>query len=90
MITKYKIEGNPISVYLKKHYCAKCGNRLRIQYTARIVNYHSTERKDYDFSVGDGIYKDDITFKAGEFYCSRCDLVIPIREMVKRKTKKRQ
>lgn len=38
-------------VYLKKHYCPKCSEKLQVKYKCKTVN--SKDAKNYDLSLGD-------------------------------------
>ncbi len=80
---KYIYDASPFYVHWKKHFCPKCGNRLELRYTKKIVNSKSPEAKDYDFSVGDTFFVGDVEFRTRHFYCANCRLDFSFNEIKK-------
>lgn len=80
---KYIYDANPFYVHWKKHFCPKCGKKLELRYTSKIVNSKSPEAKDYDFSVGDTFFVGDVDFRTRYFYCPNCLFNISFQEMKK-------
>ena len=78
---KYIYEANPIYVFLKKHFCPRCGKRLELRFVSKIVNSKSPEAIEYDFSVGDTFLVGEVEFRKRYFYCEKCQLDISISEM---------
>ncbi|MBQ7356546.1 MAG: hypothetical protein IJW66_03995 [Clostridia bacterium] len=65
----------------KKHYCPNCATKLTRIKVSKIVNYHSPEAKNYDFTLGDSFMVGDVKFIWKEFFCPLCKKQIPIKEM---------
>lgn len=80
---KYIYNANPFNVHCKKHICPKCDSKVELRYVSKIVNSKSPEAKDYDFSVGDTFFVDDVEFRTRYFYCPQCLLNISFQEMKK-------
>ena len=80
---KYMYDFNPIYAHFKKHYCPKCGERLKLKYISNVVNSNSAEAKNYDFSFGDTFLVGNVEFRARYFYCPKCGLSISFKEMEK-------
>ncbi|MBQ8767824.1 MAG: hypothetical protein IJZ16_13590 [Clostridia bacterium] len=69
--------------YFKKHYCPKCGAKLKVQKVSKIVNSNSPEAKEYDFSLGDTFLMGDVEFFYNVFSCSTCSTQYSVKEMKK-------
>lgn len=70
------------SMYIsKKHYCPKCDKRLIVAYESIVINSHSPEAKDYDFSVSDTTLEGDVEFRKSFFECPSCGMQISFAEM---------
>jgi hypothetical protein len=80
---KYLYNVNPFYVHFKKHYCIICGTRLKTGYESKIVNSHSPEAVDYDFSISDSRLVGDVEFRRSYFLCPQCNFKIPFGEMRK-------
>ena len=72
---------NPIFVYLKKHYCPYCGEKLIRKKVSQIIHSDSEEAKNYDFSNGDGFLVGNIKFIRTVFRCNKCDKTYTIKEV---------
>ena len=62
---------NPLFVY-RKHFCPKCGSRLRVIKIEKIVDSASKEAQNYDFSSGNGFMVGNIKFVRTAFLCKKC------------------
>ena len=71
---------NPFFVYLKKHYCPYCGEKLIRKKVSKIIHSDSEEAKNYDFEVADITVKDNMKFNHIEFYCSVCQKQYTVKE----------
>ncbi len=71
---------NPFYVFLKKHYCPECGNRLLRKKVSKIINSQSPSAKKYDFEVADISVKGDMNFVHIEFYCRQCKKYYTVKE----------
>lgn len=71
---------NPFFVYLKKHYCPVCNERLERTKTETIVNSNSEEAKSYDFAGADGFLVGNIKFIRTTFRCNKCDKIYSLKE----------
>lgn len=80
---KYVYDANPFYVHCKKHFCPKCGKKLKLQYISKIVNSKSHEAKNYDFSVGDTFFVGDVEFRTRYFFCNNCQSSISFQDMKK-------
>ena len=65
----------------KKHYCPNCATKLTRIKVSKIVNSHSPEAKNYDFTSGDSFMVGDVKFIWKEFFCPLCKKQISIEEM---------
>ena len=74
---------NPFFVY-RKHFCPKCGEKLRVTKNVRIVDSASDEAKNYDLSSGDGFMVGNIKFIRTEFRCRACEKTYSIDEVRQR------
>jgi rRNA maturation endonuclease Nob1 len=74
---------NPLFVY-RKHFCPKCGAKLRVTKNARVVDSASSEAKNYDFSSGDGFMVGKIKFIRTEFRCGACKRTYSVDEVRQR------
>ncbi len=71
---------NLFYVFLKKHYCPDCGNKLFRKTISKIVNSKSSKAKEYDFEVADITVKGDMKFTHIEFYCNQCNKYYTVKE----------
>jgi len=78
---KYIYNTNPLYIHLKKHYCPKCGNKVKVSDTKKTINSKSEEAKEYDFSVGDTYFVGEVEFRTKCFYCGQCGLSISVEKM---------
>ena len=72
-------------IFLKKHYCPNCGNKLLRKKVSAVINSESPEAKDYDFEVADVTVKGDMKFTHLELYCNQCNKYYTIKEVKKNK-----
>ena len=76
-----------VYVSLTKHFCPYCGAKLRTVKVSKVVNFHSPEAKNYDFSIGSGqhamIVDDDVKFIWKEFECPKCSKHFTVEELKK-------
>ena len=80
---KYIFEANPLWVYLKKHYCPVCGEKLEVRFSSKMICATSPEAKHYDLSLGDSFLVGDVEFKEKCFFCSKCAKNITFNEIKK-------
>lgn len=78
---KYIYDTNPFYVHWKKHFCPKCGKKLYLRHTSKIVNSKDSDAKDYDFSVGDTFFVGDVEFRFRYFHCKDCQFDISFKAM---------
>ena len=71
---------NPFFVYLKKHYCPYCGEKLIRKKVSQIIHSDSEEAKNYDFEVADITVKGNMKFTHIEFFCSVCQKQYSVKE----------
>ena len=71
---------DPFFVYLKKHYCPYCGEKLIRKKVPQIIHSDSEEAKNYDFEVADITVKGYMKFAHIEFYCSVCQKQYTVKE----------
>lgn len=74
-------DASPFYLHCRKHFCPKCGKRLELKFSSKIVNSKSEEAKNYDFSVGDTFYVGDVEFRMRYFHCAECKMDISVKEM---------
>lgn len=62
---KYLYNVNPFYVHWKKHFCPKCGIKMKTDYDSIVVNSDSPKANDYDFSVvaGDSYLTGNVEFR---------------------------
>ena len=80
---KFVYDATPFYLYLKKHFCPICGNKLELRFVSKIVNSKSPEAKDYDFSNGDTFFTGDVEFITRCFHCLNCKVDISVKDMKK-------
>jgi predicted RNA-binding Zn-ribbon protein involved in translation (DUF1610 family) len=80
-VVKYIYNVSPLYIHFKKHYCPKCRDKLEVRYKSEIINYNSDKAGNYNFTLGDGIYRGDIEFRVGDFFCPNCDNTISFKDM---------
>lgn len=78
---KWIYDVNPFYVHFKKHYCPQCGDRLRVNYCCKVVDFNSPEAVNYDFRVGDTIWKGEVEFRMSLLKCPTCKFEISPNEM---------
>ena len=77
---KFKCE-HLFYVWLKKHYCPKCGGNLSRVKVTEIINSESPEASKNDFTDVDGYsLKGNMKFTHIEFYCSQCNTYYTVKE----------
>lgn len=83
MLNGYKIylKHSIYYVFIKKHYCPICENRLSVVKDVNIINDKSEEAKDYDFYAYEGYAFGDIKFITAKFKCKNCGYSISIDKM---------
>jgi len=83
---KFKYEA-PIGMFIKKHHCPKCSNKLEVKKIKRVVNSESDEAKDFDFTSYDGFIGarlvGDVEFTWYVYHCTNCDIEITNKDMRK-------
>ena len=62
---------NVFFVYLKKHYCPVCGEKLTRKKVSEIIHSDSEKAKNYDFDIADNTIKVNVKFTHIEFSCSK-------------------
>lgn len=72
---------NPVYVSFKRHFCPVCNVRLDKIKKSRIVNSHSPEANEFDFSSGDTYMIGNVKFIWTEFQCPECKRCITVDEM---------
>ena len=78
---KYQFEGGLFYLFIKKHYCPQCKNKLIRKKQSKVVNSSSEEAKDYDFLQVDTFLVGNIKFINYYFECSKCNRIYTIKEM---------
>jgi len=72
-------------MFVKKHYCPKCSDKLSVKKIKRTVNSESEEAKDYGFTTDAGEYigriVGDVEFIWHVYHCANCGIEITNREM---------
>ncbi len=61
-----------ISLYVKKHSCPVCGNKLKIIKVTKFVHRNSEEAKNWSFSLPGSKFLGDALFYVREFFCLEC------------------
>jgi hypothetical protein len=79
---------NPMYLFLKKHKCPSCNNKITPKKVRKVINSKSVEAKEYDFSCGDSYLIGDVEFTFYIFNCEKCTKEFKIEEI--RKYEKRQ
>lgn len=72
---------NPFFVYLKKHFCPRCGNRLIRKKVSQVVHSDSEAAKNYDFEVADITVRGNMKFNHIEFFCPDCQKFYTVKEI---------
>jgi hypothetical protein len=72
MINKSINLDNPIYLFLKKHKCPNCGNKIVPKKIKKVVNSKSKEVKYFNFSCGDNYLIGDVNFTFFVFNCEMC------------------
>lgn len=78
---KFYLNSSFYYVFIKKHFCPCCGNRLSTKNDSVIINSESNEAKKYDFSVGDTYMIGNIKFTTKKFVCKNCNFEASIEEL---------
>ena len=81
--TKYTYSGNPFYTHFKKHFCPKCGTKVKLGRERKIVNSRLPEAKNYDFSNCDTNWIGNVDFRIRCFYCPNCEINISFEDMKK-------
>ncbi len=76
----------PFFVNFKKHYCPKCGNRLKKIKAHKIVDAKSPEASSFDFHTLDNYMYGKVKFIWTEFQCPRCKFIYTIDKLKSRET----
>ena len=69
--------------HFKKHFCPKCGTKVKLGYDKKIVNSRSPEAKKHDFSLCDTFLIGNVDFRIRCFYCPNCEINISFEDMKK-------
>ena len=73
---------NPFFVYLKKHFCPYCGQKLSRKRVSEFVHSDSEKAKNYDFNLADNTeIKGYAKFTHIEFFCSNCQKQFTVKEV---------
>lgn len=82
-----RIWSRPLFMKWGKHLCPTCGEKLQKVRTSKIVNPHSEEARDCDFSScgGEGYMIGNVKFIWTEFSCGKCDRRYTINEIYQAK-----
>ena len=80
--TKIVNEGGLLFMH-KKHLCPVCNQLLEVAYMEKMVNSHSPEAKDYDFSMPGcrGVLVGNVLFRIRCFYCTSCEKVFRVKQI---------
>ena len=87
---KYTYHGNLLYTHFKKHFCPRCGTRVKLGREKKLVNSKSPEAKNYDFSLCDTFLIGDVEFRIRCFYCPSCQISISFEEMEKYEERKKK
>ena len=78
-MTSYKINFNPFYVFLKKHLCPKCGNKMTVSYSNKVIPRNEVNPKD--LVIGDVSFSGDQEIRELFFRCLKCNSRISINDM---------
>ena len=72
---------SPFFVYLKKHRCPCCGEKLLRKKVSKIIHSDSEDAKHYDFEIADTTVKGNVKFTHIEFFCPACQKQYTVKEI---------
>lgn len=79
------INKDVVYVSLTKHYCPNCSENLKTVKVSKVINYHSPEAENFDFTFGSGnhimVVNDDVKFTWKEFECPKCKKHFTVEEL---------
>lgn len=71
---------DPFFVYLKKHYCPLCGQKLIRKKVSQVIASDSQAAPNYDFEVADISVKGNMKFSHIVFFCDTCQKQYTVKE----------
>lgn len=74
--------------FMKRHYCSKCNEKLKVVKVSRIVNSNSADAKNYDFSLGDTYLSGDVKFVYKMLECPKCKVRFSAEEIINAKNRR--
>ena len=74
--------------FLKKHYCPKCNEKLKVVKEFKIINSNSAEAKNYDFSMVDTYLSGDVKFIFKKLECTKCKVRFSAEEIINAKNRR--
>lgn len=74
---EYRLPVNPIYIYLKKHFCIDCSEKMEIRYNIEI---DPNKRISY-FAGGQFCFTDGLEYRTPYFKCPKCGFQISVEEM---------
>lgn len=74
---EYRFQVNPLYIYLKKHLCIDCGEKLEIRYNIEV----NPDKRIAYFGSGQFCFTDGVEYRTPYFKCPKCSFQISIDEM---------
>lgn len=73
LVGRKYINNDVFYTIFKKHTCPECGAKLNLVKVSKVVNFKSSEAKNFDFSSEEGFMGGDVKFIWKEFECPNCN-----------------
>ncbi|MBD5470417.1 MAG: hypothetical protein HDR19_04725 [Lachnospiraceae bacterium] len=88
---KWTYQGNPFYTHFKKHFCPRCGTKVKLGYDRKIIYRDSIiEARNYDFSDLDTNWLNSVDFRTRCFFCPNCEINISFKVMKEYEEKRYQ
>lgn len=78
-VIEFKLDLNPIYVFLKRHYCPKCNKKMSTSYTNQVLSEKNITSSSSD--ICDSTFSGDLEIRNYFFWCSHCDFKISLSDM---------
>lgn len=78
---QYDFEDSIFYLFIRKHYCPNCRNKLKVKYRSNVINSDEKSIMSSEFKMGKYYFSGDKIIKTPIFHCEKCSSDFLISEI---------